>query len=199
MEVSFCFYSTSLIDAKAFLLLCVAHNECFSFALSITGPETPEEEFDFQSKLAEFTKEGDDDNNDVDEEDAGDTPNEAPATAPATAYEKDDFFDSISCDALDRQAGIDNRLRGATERSLNTETFGAVALNSQRRRRRGGGRGGRGRGGRGRSGRGRGRGGRGRNNGRWHNSNGNPGYANNNQNAQPQNQNAQPAPQAATS
>jgi protein LSM14 len=163
------------------------------------GPETPEEEFDFQSKLAEFTKEGDDDNDNDDEEDAGDTPNEAPATAPATAYEKDDFFDSISCDALDRQAGIDNRLRGATERSLNTETFGAVALNSQRRRRRGGGRGGRGRGGRGRSGRGRGRGGRGRNNGRWHNSNGNPGYANNNQNAQPQNQNAQPAPQAATS
>lgn len=86
-------------------------------------------------------------------------------------YEKNDFFDSISCDALDKQSGIDNRLRGKEERNLNTETFGATALNSQRRRRgRGGGRGynGRGRGsgrggyrGRG-GGRGRGRGGRGR-------------------------------------
>lgn len=61
----------------------------------------------------------------------------------AAPYEKDNFFDSISCDALDRQNGIDYRLRGAQERNLNTETFGAVALNSQRR-------GGRGRGGRGR-------------------------------------------------
>jgi len=83
-------------------------------------------------------------------------------------YEKDDFFDSISCDALDKKSGVDNRLRGKQERSLNTETFGATALNSQRRRRgRGGGRGGyNGRGGgrgsyKGR-GRGRGRGGRGR-------------------------------------
>jgi hypothetical protein len=77
-------------------------------------------------------------------------------------YDKDDFFDSISCDALDKQNGIDNRLRGKVERNLNTETFGAFALNSQRRHRgRGSGRGnyGRGRGGRGR-GRGRGRGGR---------------------------------------
>jgi protein LSM14 len=125
--------------------------------LSFKGPETPQEEFDFQSKLAEFTKEEPD--NDV-EDDAGDTPE------PSKSYDRDDFFDSISCDALDKQQGLDKRLRGAQERSLNTETFGAVALNSQRRRRRGGGRGGRGRG---RGGRGRGRG-RGRSNGsnsRW--------------------------------
>ena len=93
-------------------------------------------------------------------------------SAASTHYEKNDFFDSISCDALDKKSGIDNRLRGKEERSLNTETFGATALNSQRRRRgRGGGRGsynGRGRGGgrggyKGRGGgRGRGRGGRGR-------------------------------------
>lgn len=136
------------------------------------GPETPQEEFDFQSKLEEFEKDPEED------EEAGDLP-EGHA-----AYEKDDFFDSISCDALDREKGIDNRLRGAQERNLNTETFGAVALNSQRRRRgrgnpngrgegtfstgtggysgRGGGRGG----GRGRGpGRGRGRG-RGRGSGR---------------------------------
>mmetsp|Transcript_120713 Transcript_120713/g.346851 ORF Transcript_120713/g.346851 Transcript_120713/m.346851 type:complete len:354 (+) Transcript_120713:220-1281(+) len=87
------------------------------------GPETPQEEFDFQSKLEEFEKEPDE------EEEAGDLPEGH------SAYEKDDFFDSISCDALDREKGIDNRLRGAQERNLNTETFGAVALNSQRRRR----------------------------------------------------------------
>jgi len=120
---------------------------------SVTGViETPREEFDIQSKLAEFTKE-EAANSETD--DAGGSL-EAPKS-----YERDDFFDSISCDVSDRQQGIDNRLRGAKERNLNTETFGAVALNSQRRRRRGGGRGGRGRG---RGGRGRGRG---RHGSRW--------------------------------
>ena len=147
----------------------------------VVGPEATDEDFDFQSKLKEFEKEADGNENDVNE--AGDEGH--------TAYEKDDFFDSISCDALDRENGVDNRLRGKQERNLNTETFGAVALNS--RRRRGGGRGGargggtgngdgasggrtggrgRGRGGggrgRGRGGGGRGRGGRGR--GRYNNS-----------------------------
>jgi protein LSM14 len=121
-----------------------------------TGPESPEGEFDFQAKLDEFEKGPDSAKEEQDEagdEVTGDSNN---------YYDKDDFFDSISCDALDKQNGIDNRLRGKEERNLNTETFGAFALNSQRRHRgRGGGRGnyGRGRGGRGR-GRGRGRGGR---------------------------------------
>ncbi len=111
---------------------------------TIAGPETPQEAFDFQSKLEEFEKDSDE------EDEAGDLPEGH------GAYEKDDFFDSISCDALDREKGIDNRLRGAHERNLNTETFGAVALNSQRRRR---GRGvGRGEGGSGMGGRGGGRG-----------------------------------------
>lgn len=139
------------------------------------GPDTFDEEFDFQSKLEEFEKEGDENDDDYDDE-AGDAP-EGHA-----AYEKDDFFDSISCDALDKERGLDNRLRGANERNLNTETFGAVALNSQRRRRggRGGGRGDGGRdgrgGGRGRGrGRGRGgRGGRGRGRGRYSESTGVP-------------------------
>ena len=88
-----------------------------------TGPtETPDSDFDFQSNLANFHKSDDEDDDDAGDDAGGN-------------YEKDDFFDSISCDALDRQAGIDNRLRGAQERNLNTETFGAVALNSQRRRR----------------------------------------------------------------
>jgi len=140
------------------------------------GPEKPEGEFDFQAKLEEFDKGLDDvqkdskseeDNDEAGDEIAHPQHNE---TGVSSHYEKDDFFDSISCDALDKKSGVDNRLRGKEERSLNTETFGATALNSQRRRRgRGGGRGGyNGRGG-GRSGnkgrgggRGRGRGSRGR-------------------------------------
>ena len=110
-----------------------------------------QEDFDFASNLQKFQHDQEHhDQDDNDEEDAGDQPH--------ASYEKGDFFDSISCDATDRQSGVDNRLRGKQERNLNTETFGAVAL-SQNRRRRGGAGGGR-------SGRGRGRGGRGRGRGR---------------------------------
>jgi len=143
------------------------------------GPENPEGEFDIQAKLEEFDKGKDnpqkDANYEEDSDEAGDEIVQPQHND--SAYEKDDFFDSISCDALDKKSGRDNRLRGKEERSLNTETFGATALNSQRRRRgRGGGRGGyNGRGGgrgggyRGRGGgRGRGRGGGGR--GRYRNS-----------------------------
>mmetsp|Transcript_33094 Transcript_33094/g.54657 ORF Transcript_33094/g.54657 Transcript_33094/m.54657 type:complete len:332 (-) Transcript_33094:269-1264(-) len=133
---------------------------------SNTLPTAADGDFDFETGLANFEKE--------DEE------------GPAASYEKDDFFDSISCDTIDRQLGRDNRLRGSTERTLNTETFGAVALNSNRRynrRGRGGGRGGRGRG-RGRGG-GRGRG-RGRSSGRYRSSDGgvSQNQAQNNQNTQ---------------
>lgn len=111
--------------------------------------------------MAEFSKTNDDveEDEDVDEDEN------------AAAYNKDDFFDSISCDVSDRQNGIDNRLRGREERSLNTETFGATSLGyggrrGNNRRYRGGGRGGRGRG-RGRRGGGRGRGSMPRENNRW--------------------------------
>mmetsp|Transcript_24804 Transcript_24804/g.57804 ORF Transcript_24804/g.57804 Transcript_24804/m.57804 type:complete len:358 (-) Transcript_24804:1484-2557(-) len=131
-------------------------------AVESANVETPAADFDFAANLANFEKEKEED------------------VPEPSAYERDDFFDSISCDALDREAGIDNRLRGAEERNRNTETFGAVALNGQRRNRRyrGGGGGGRGRGrgrggGGGGGGRGRGRG-RGRQNNRWRNSTGTP-------------------------
>ena len=81
------------------------------------------------------------------------------------AYVKDDFFDSLSCDVLDRAEGRSTRLNNQEERQLNTDTFGAVAVqNNYRRGYRGGGYrgGGRGRGRgnyRGGSGGGRGRGG----------------------------------------
>jgi protein LSM14 len=106
--------------------------------------QPPRDDFDFQSNLEQFKKE------DEEADEAADTLDRGPS-----AYAKDDFFDSISCDAIDKQSGVNNRLRGAEERSLNTETFGAVALDNSQRRRRGRGYGG------GRGGRGRGRGGRG--------------------------------------
>jgi protein LSM14 len=133
------------------MVLMETNDGCLFCGCAGPGPEPSEGEFDIQAKLGEFEKDPDAE----DDDEAGDELADG-----NTYYEKDDFFDSISCDALDKQQGIDNRLKGSQERTLNTETFGAVALNSQRRRRfgRGGGRGGRG-GGRGR---GRGRGGRGR-------------------------------------
>ncbi len=72
-------------------------------------------------------------------------------------YSKSSFFDTISCDALDKGRGGGGGgfggggpARRETEKRLNTETFGAVALNDNRRNFRGGG---------GYRGRGRGRGG----------------------------------------
>jgi protein LSM14 len=140
-------------------------------ATAATGREEEplDTEFDFAAHNAEFVHSGGAACTAADNSESGgeDEP-------PVVAYSKDDFFDSISCDALDKQAGVDNRLRGAKERHLNTETFGAVALNNTNpngnyyHRRRGGGGGGRG-GGRGgggryyygRGGRSGGRGGRG--------------------------------------
>ncbi len=106
-----------------------------------------EGEFDFESNLAEFDKVNITSNEDG-EDDQG-----------ADPYSKDDFFDTISSEATDRINGIDNRLRGAAERNLNLDTFGAVSLGNNHGRKnfyggRGGGRDGRG----GRGGRGRGRG-----------------------------------------
>jgi len=129
----------SLLNRKARGVVVDGHSE-----------EDAKVDFDFESHNQQFAKEV------AEDEEAGDEPVDAGAVG---AYEKDDFFDSISCDTIDKQSGVDNRLRGREERQLNTETFGAVALNNNRRR--GGGRGGRGRGG----GRG-GRGGRGRGGGR---------------------------------
>ena len=107
-------------------------------------PEEAKGEFDFESNLAEFDKDDyENEEDDYEEEDNN-------------VYSKNDFFDSISCDALDKASGVDNRLRGAAEGDLNIDTFGAVALGHGRR-------GGRGRGRGGRGGRGRGRGGRGKN------------------------------------
>lgn len=132
---------------------------------SENGPKNQNEKnFDFESNLAEFTKSYDDEN--------GDEPDSNEEDDNIGSYEKNDFFDSISCDVSDRQNGVDNRLRGKAERSLNTETFGATSLgygrrNNRRYRGRGGGGRGRGRGHSGGVGSGRGRGNRPRENNRW--------------------------------
>jgi hypothetical protein len=43
-------------------------------------------------------------------------------------YKKDDFFDMLSTDRQSREEGQAARLTGAQERSLNQDTFGAIAL-----------------------------------------------------------------------
>uniref|UniRef100_A0A7S1FVT0 FDF domain-containing protein n=1 Tax=Corethron hystrix TaxID=216773 RepID=A0A7S1FVT0_9STRA len=110
---------------------------------AVSGKDVPEvgNDFDFQSSAAEFDKTATEDVDPVFE-------------ISENAYQKDEFFDSISCDITDRLNGVNNRLRGVEERQLNTATFGAVSLNNRR--------GGRYRNGPSGGGRGRGRGGRGR-------------------------------------
>jgi len=94
---------------------------------------------------------------------------EGGSTVDTSKYVKDDFFDSLSCDVLDRQAGRTVRVSGQQQRDLNTDTFGESAAQNTKygyRSRNGGGGGsgggsgggGRGRGGGRGDGRGRGRG-----------------------------------------
>ena len=122
-------------------------------------------EFDFEAGLNVFKKD------DILAKVAKEaTPDVAPAEI---SYKKDDFFDSLSCDMADREAGRKTRMSASEERNLNQDTFGAIALQNNNYRRwhgrggrgrgtgsgwRGGGGGGRGYGGRG-GGRGRGGGG----------------------------------------
>lgn len=125
----------------------------------------PAADFDFAAALSKFKKE------DVQQEtDQGATNEATDAAAPsAVKYEKDDFFDELSCEALERmklaeaveEGGrpmFNGRARAAEQRKVDMETFGEV---HQGRgfggwRGRGRGRGYRGRGDGGRSGRGQG-------------------------------------------
>lgn len=103
-------------------------------------------EFDFQAGLSVFKK--DDElakvaGGKTSTTDSTDNSNPTPVAA-EISYRKDDFFDSLSCDLVDRQAGRNTRLTAHEERSLNTDTFGAIALQNNNYRRYYG-RGGRGR------------------------------------------------------
>ena len=84
-------------------------------------PETASGEFNFAAKLGDFDKQQEFSKLEED------------ATKETTgSYQKSSFFDTISCDALDRLEGQRARMTGAQERTLNTETFGAVGLNNRR-------------------------------------------------------------------
>jgi protein LSM14 len=133
-------------------------------AKDAAGPDAAQGEFDFDKGLSVFNK----------TEELAKVGEET--TSSATKYVKDDFFDSLSCDQVDRQEGRKTRVTAAEERGMNLDTFGAVALQSNYRRNYNGGRGG----GRGRGGGGGGRGGgrgRGRGRGRGGYGNGNPAQA----------------------
>ncbi|KAK1941529.1 Protein LSM14 B [Phytophthora citrophthora] len=116
-----------------------------------TGPDAASGEFNFAEGLSDFDKQQEF------------SKLEETKKEPTGSYQKSSFFDTISCDALDRLEGQRSRMSGAEERKLNTETFGAVGLNNRRnfrgrgRGRRGGYRNGNWNGGRGNGG---GRGGR---------------------------------------
>ncbi|KAL3670451.1 hypothetical protein V7S43_004770 [Phytophthora oleae] len=115
------------------------------------GPDAASGEFNFADGLSDFDKQQEF------------SKLEETKKEPTGSYQKSSFFDTISCDALDRLEGQRSRMSGADERKLNTETFGAVGLNNRRnfrgrgRGRRGGYRNGNWNGGRGNGG---GRGGR---------------------------------------
>ena len=109
-----------------------------------SSPSDVKEDFDFTVGLTNFKK----------EEVLADVAQTAPVPPKEVVYKKDDFFDNLSCDTLDRAEGRSTRLTAGTERALNQDTFGAIALMTNYRQRGGYYRGGRGGGG------GRGRGGR---------------------------------------
>jgi len=125
------------------------------------GPELSKEEFNMQDALKNFNKEAE-------------KAKLAAAQAATVVYDKDDFFDNMSSDIVDRMQGKSTSLRRDEERALNVDTFGSTGLQNNYRYGRGRGRGyGRGGGGRynNNQGRGRGRynnnqGGRGNNGGR---------------------------------
>jgi protein LSM14 len=124
----------------------------------ISGPEMPKSDFDFSAGLSVFNK----------SEILAKVAQEATVVVPSktAAYSKDDFFDNISNERMDREEGRKTRLTGQEEKVVNQDTFGAIALQGgSGYRRYHGGRGGRSGQQNGYSGRG---GGRGRGDGRGH-------------------------------
>ncbi|KAL9226564.1 hypothetical protein vseg_002361 [Gypsophila vaccaria] len=123
------------------------------------------EDFDFEAMNEKFKKDEvwghlgksvskDDDGLDVEDEEDIDVP----AADKKPVYKKDDFFDTLSCNALDRNG----RTRFSEQMKLDTETFGDISRNRGYRGGRGPGYGGRSRGGYQGRGYGYGYGGRGR-------------------------------------
>ena len=78
-------------------------------------------EFDIVQALSAFNKEA------VMASVAKDTNKDGDAVK-QVAYKKDDFFDSLSCDVLDKEEGRRTRMTNSEERHLNLSTFGTVRL-----------------------------------------------------------------------
>jgi protein LSM14 len=98
---------------------------------AVNDPSSTTEDFDFEQAATAAAIDNDTEDHDGSSNNDG---VDHPTENSKVAYSKDDFFDSISCDAIDKQSGVDRRLRGQQERKLNTETFGAVALNNNSNR-----------------------------------------------------------------
>ena len=76
--------------------------------------------FNFEAGLSVFNKEK------IAEEVAG----KGESLGEISKYKKDDFFDSLSCEMLDRQQGRLSRMAPGEERNLNKDTFGAIGVQS---------------------------------------------------------------------
>ncbi|KAL9231344.1 hypothetical protein vseg_006583 [Gypsophila vaccaria] len=111
------------------------------------------EDFDFEAMNEKFKKDevwgslgksvsNADDGLDVQDEEN----NDVSAVDKKPVYKKDDFFDTLSCNALDRESR-NGRTRFSEQMRLDTETFGDISRNRGFRGGRGPGRGGRSRGG----------------------------------------------------
>lgn len=91
----------------------------------------PDEEYDFAGANARFStiKEelADDSGSVASAGDAEGTTASTAALASPAAYAKDDFFDSISCEATDRMNKNRKRFNYADQRKLDSETFGTDA------------------------------------------------------------------------
>ncbi|KAG0613448.1 hypothetical protein M758_6G103300 [Ceratodon purpureus] len=57
--------------------------------------------------------------------------NEESDASKKALYNKDDFFDSLSCDTLDREGGRGERTKFSEQRKIDTETFGAFPVRSR--------------------------------------------------------------------
>lgn len=79
-------------------------------------------EFDFMSNLQSFNKA------EVLAKVAEESTNSANPPIVVGHYEKDDFFDTLSCDVLDGENNRRTRMTPSEERALNQDTFGAYAV-----------------------------------------------------------------------
>ncbi|KAG0569622.1 hypothetical protein KC19_6G103100 [Ceratodon purpureus] len=100
------------------------------------------EDFDFTAMNEKFNKDevwgalggkGDEEEYEYDDGHVEDdiAHNEESDASKKALYNKDDFFDSLSCDTLDREGGRGERTKFSEQRKIDTETFGAFPVRSR--------------------------------------------------------------------